>query len=66
MSILVDKQEQKAFNLLIIKHNYIKNTVSLSSFTLYNKKKKIYKECYKPILISNYKGPTAKKQHKLT
>lgn len=64
MSILIDK-EQKAFNLLIIKHNYIKNTVSFSSFTLYNKKK-IYKECYKPILISNYKGPTAKKKHKLT
>lgn len=65
MSILIDKQEQKAFNLLIIKHNYIKNIVSFSSFTLYNKKK-IYKECYKPILISNYKGPTDKKKHKLT
>lgn len=39
MSILIDK-EQKAFNLLIIKHNYIKNTVSFSSFTLYNNNKK--------------------------
>lgn len=41
MSILIDKQEQKACNLLIIKHNYIKNTVSFSSFTLYNKKKNL-------------------------
>lgn len=40
MSILIDK-EQKAFNLLIIKHNYIKNTVSFSSFTLYNNKKNL-------------------------